>query len=119
MSAGSALGAAEASADVSLTLNVGMGSRACSRNSKMLGVIIVSSGILCKVNHADKVALFAPDFLPKIKKKKNSKIYRRQNVIKNFLPAVIQVAPVPLPSFENEAEGSKNKVSSFSTFEMY
>ena len=66
MSAVSALGA-EASADVSLTLKVGMGSRACSRNSNMFGVIIVSSGMLCKVSHADNVALLAPYFLPIIK----------------------------------------------------
>jgi p-aminobenzoyl-glutamate transporter AbgT len=53
---------------VSLTLKVGMGSRACSRNSNMLGVIMVSSGILCKVNQADNWALLAPYFLPVIVK---------------------------------------------------
>ena len=70
MSAGSAAGwpAAAASADVSLTLKVGMGSRACSRNSNMLGVIMVSSGILCKVIQADNWALLAPYFLPVIVK---------------------------------------------------
>ena len=71
ISAVSALGAADASADVSLTLKVGMGSKACSRNSNMFGVIIVSSGILCKVNHADNVALLAPYFLPRMKKIKH------------------------------------------------
>ena len=70
MSAVSAAGwpAAAASADVSLTLKVGMGSRACSRNSNMLGVIMVSSGILCKVIQADNWALLAPYFLPVIVK---------------------------------------------------
>ena len=70
-------------------LKVGMGSNACSRNSKMLGVMMVSSGILCNVIQADKVAFLAPPFLE-----------------------VIQLESL-------EAEGSKNKVvSSFSTFEM-
>ena len=36
-------------------LNVGMGARACSRNSRMVGVMMVSSGMLCSVIHAVSV----------------------------------------------------------------
>ena len=37
----------------SLILKVGMGSRACSKNSRILGVIIVSSGMLWRLIQAE------------------------------------------------------------------
>lgn len=41
----------------------GMGSNVCSRNSKMCGLIMVSSGTLCRVIHANSEAFFIPCFL--------------------------------------------------------
>ncbi len=38
------------------TLKVGIGASACSRNSRMVGVMMVSSWILCKVIQAVRVA---------------------------------------------------------------
>ena len=34
---------------------IGIGSRACSRNCKICGLMIVSSGMLCNVIHANKL----------------------------------------------------------------
>lgn len=42
---------------------LGIGSKVCSRKSKMCGLIIVSSGMLCKVIQAKRQAFFMPDFL--------------------------------------------------------
>jgi hypothetical protein len=41
----------------------GIGSNVCSRKSKMCGLIMVSSGILCNVIHANRLAFFVPTFL--------------------------------------------------------
>lgn len=49
---------------VSLRVLIGMGSKVCSKNSKMCGLIVVSSGTLCSVIQANKDAFFTPFFLP-------------------------------------------------------
>ena len=42
---------------------IGIGSNACSKNSRMCGLIMVSSGMLCKVIHAKRLPFFV-DVLP-------------------------------------------------------
>lgn len=42
---------------------LGIGSRVCSKNSSMCGLMIVSSGMLCSVIHANRDAFLVPTFL--------------------------------------------------------